>query len=145
MDYTTHGGLTARVLPLPSLVLLRWRTEYRKRNPAPQPPVREILVAGKPIAEANTRDSHFIEMQREYEAAQNDAMLFWLLSRYVAIEVPDDFDPDPELLPGGWNDHHIKALFLLGHLTNEDLANVQDLILGSEDVTDTAADEVKKG
>lgn len=138
--FELEGGQVIELVPVKVLVISRWDSEYRKKNPPPAPPVI-ILENGDPYP--NVNDPSYQHLLGQWEAAYNRANMEFLLKVGIKTNPPDEWEyPFPELVNG--SSPHARVLWLETILSGKDLEVLPRLIMGLENVTEEGLGDAEK-
>lgn len=147
LTYTCpDSGVAFELRPIPPLNFDDFNHAYDERYPPPIPPLSEINVAGKIIAQPDSRDPYFVMRLEQWGAKKEAAVRHFLLVRGVVNDPPADYVPDGSLYSGDLSRGTLKALWISDQLhTVKDITALIEAIQSINTVTDAGLDAEKKG
>jgi hypothetical protein len=144
--FICSSGVTFELRPIPPLNLDDFNNAYDEMYPPPIPALMEINVAGKMIAQPDTRDPYFVMLLQNWGARKEAAARHFLLARGVINDPPSDYLPDDSLYAGELSRGKRKALWVSDQLHNvEDIKQLIEAIQSLNNITETGLEESKNG
>lgn len=145
LTYTCpDSGVTFELRPIPPLNFDDFNHAYDERYPPPIPPLSEINVAGKMIAQPDSRDPYFVMRLEQWGAKKEAAVRHFLLVRGVVNDPPPDYVPDASLYSGDLSRGTLKALWISDQLhTVNDITALIEAIQSINAVTDGGLEDSK--
>lgn len=146
LTYTCpDSGVTFELRPIPPLNFDDFNHAYDERYPPPIPPLSEINVAGKMIAQPDSRDPYFVMRLEQWGAKKEAAVRHFLLVRGVVNDPPADYAPDGSLYSGDLSRGTLKALWISDQLhTVKDITALIEAIQAINTVTEGGLEAEKK-
>ena len=134
--YVTDGGVSLRLRPIKPLVVDRWRIEYKKQHPKPEPPVIELSNGD---LWKNAEDEWYKIQVAEWEEEQGNALAEFLFSKGIKDDPPDDWQPI--LAVNGIDPRYAWVGELL---SGDDIGKLMNAIMGIEGPTPEGIEEAEK-
>lgn len=131
-------GITLDLKPIAGLILNRWRIEYQKRTPEPDPP-KKILENGEEWYDV--KDVVYLRKLELWQAEHNQELAQFMYANGVLTLPPDDFQPifsteDPR---------EIKVQWVMSLLTgSEEIIALSNAISGLTEATPEGIEEAEK-
>lgn len=134
--YTLQDGLELRLRPLKALLLDRWRIDYKKKFPPPQPPV---IVLDNDDLWKNAKDPWYLELKADYDEQLNNALAEFLFSHGVRNDPPEDWEPffDEDNLS-------LRYMWLSEILDADDISGLMNAIMGIDMPTPEGIEDAEK-
>lgn len=140
-------GKELTLKPVPPLLLQRFLQEWKKRNPHPTPPPREMVVGDEHVLVPNSSDPYYVDVlvptwEESYGAAQVDFFLYY----GVIDNPPDGWIPDDIFYSGDLTKIERKSIWVSEFLEAvEDITEITEAIQSINMVTDKGLLESKNG
>lgn len=139
------GGITFDLEPIPPFNLDDFSNTYDKRHPKPKPPLMEITVVDKKLAQANPKDEYYLTELQEWMADKENASTNFMFYKGVKDNPPDDWEPDELLYDGTLEKWQRKAMWVKCQLkTINDIKGLIEAINSINNVTDAGIDSAEK-
>lgn len=139
------SGVTFTLRPIPPLNFDDFNHAYDQLHPPPVPPLAEINVAGKTLAQPDSRDSYFVMSLENWGAKKEAAVRHFLLVRGVVNDPPADYLPDENLYSGDLSKGTRKALWVSDQLHSvNDITSLIEAIQSINTVTEGGLEVEKK-
>lgn len=140
------SGITFELEPIPPFNLDDFSNTYDKRQPKPKPPLIEITVVDKKLAQANPKDEYYLMEYRQWEAEKENASTNFMFYKGVKDNPPDDWEPDELLYEGTLAKWERKAMWVKCQLaTVNDIRSLMEAINSINNVTEAGIENAKNG
>lgn len=124
--FEMREGLSLELQRVSNFKVAQFHRAWKRHNPAPEVPMMEIKIAGKPTARPDYNDPGYRIVQSEYDANLRMAEYEFIITEGVITETPSDFKPDTRLIIDG-SEGERKMLWLYEQIEGDD-TRLNDLI-----------------
>lgn len=137
------SGETLIILPISAFGIRRAQKQWQARNPAPTPPIVEVMLGEHKAKEENADDPAYIAAAAVWQEGANEATTVYALSTGVANKVPEDFaaaqrEYFPDITPA-----EIKHLWVTAIVGFDRLEELMSFIIGSAMPTEKGIEQAE--
>lgn len=142
-QFITSDGTTFFLQPIAILLMDRFLSEWRKKNPKPKPPVREATLIDKKILVPDDKNEYYLSELGEWAGRQERTQITFVYAFGVKNNPPDEWGLDPELF-GDLKGYERKASWIESHLLTAEDMELAEQILSLTNPTAKAIEEEEK-
>jgi hypothetical protein len=140
--FVTESEAVISLRPVAYALYQRWQQEYVRRCPMPKPPKRPVTYVDKVYMEDDLNSQPYLIDLNMWNLELGRAKTDFILSRGVLGSPPDDWLPDPDMIPA--NETERKVLWVMEKLqTEQDLEGCIEAITSLTGITEKAVAEAE--
>lgn len=143
--FEVNEGLSLELRRVSNFKVAQFQRARKRQNPAPEVPMTEIKIAGKPVARPDYNDPGYRIVQSEYDSEAQMASYQFIVTEGVVTPVPDDFKADERLVIDG-SEAERKMLWIYEQIEGDDarLNELVEAISTLGEATQTAIEDAEK-